>query len=597
MKNTTDKTLFAALPPVTLTLDPLTGLLSRNSFLEQVRIRLDQDAPKDWCIATIDLEHFKLFNDWYGQEAGDRLLQNIADYLKRIQDCYHYTVGYFGNDDFFLFLPNDSGLIRLVFQTVCDYVQSQEQMEGFLPIVGVYPITDSELSVGTMCNYAQIAASTLKGKFSQRICYFEAAMVKSLEKKQRVLHEINNGIPNGEFVFYLQPKCDSRTRKIISMEALVRWIHPKRGLVPPNEFIPILEKSGLITRLDMYIWNSVCQTLRRWQDEHKPIVPISINISIIDIENIDVPRYLSSLTEQYHLDPKYLMAEITETAFAENNATVKQTIDRLHKKGFTVLMDDFGSGYSSLNMLKDANIDILKLDMKFVDMNEENHNKGIQIMDSVINMAHRLNLLIVAEGVETSAQVSMLQSMNCLCVQGYYFYRPMPITDAEQLLSQTPTEDYHELRTSFAQQHNCEEYLVSYETLPSVSESITHILEENTLELARLNVITGEYVTIKKNPFLTDDAAGTVQSIRDYSHRLVDQGLIHPDDVEDYLLFMQPEHLQHLLLHKQTAVFYTVRRKVDGLYVRILIEFITGLVCSENNPYVVVVRRVADDSN
>lgn len=207
MKNTTDKTLSAALPPVTLTLDPLTGLLSRNSFLEQVRIRLDQDAPKDWCIATIDLEHFKLFNDWYGQEAGDRLLQNIADYLKRIQDCYHYTVGYFGNDDFFLFLPNDSGLIRLVFQTVCDYVQSQEQMEGFLPIVGVYPITDSELSVGTMCNYAQIAASTLKGKFSQRICYFEAAMVKSLEKKQRVLHEINNGIPNGEFVFYLQPNA------------------------------------------------------------------------------------------------------------------------------------------------------------------------------------------------------------------------------------------------------------------------------------------------------------------------------------------------------------------------------------------------------
>ena len=291
------------------------------------------------------------------------------------------------------------------------------------------------------------------------------------------------------------------------------------------------------------------------------------------------------------------MAEITETAFAENNAAVKQTIDRLHKKGFTVLMDDFGSGYSSLNMLKDANIDILKLDMKFVEMNEENHNKGIQIMDSVISMAHRLNLLIVAEGVETSAQVSMLQSMNCLCVQGYYFYRPMPITDAEQLLSQTPTEDYHELRTSFAQQHNCEEYLVSYETLPSVSESITHILEENTLELARFNVITGEYVTIKKNPFLTDDAAGTVQNIHDYSHRLVDQGLIHPDDAEDYLLFMQPEHLQHLLLHKQTAVFYTVRRKVDGLYVRILIEFITGLACSENNPYVAVVRRVADDSD
>ena len=596
MKTTTDKTYSAAPASVTPSLDPLTGLLSRNSFLEQVRIRLDQESPNDWCIATIDLEHFKLFNDWYGQEAGDRLLKNIADYLKRIQDCYHYTAGYFGNDDFFLFLPNDSGLVRLIFQTVCDYIQNQEQMEGFLPIVGVYPITDQTRSVSTMCNYAQIAASTLKGKFSQRICYFESSMVESLEKKQRVLHEINGGIQNGEFVFYLQPKCDSRTGKIISMEALVRWIHPQRGLVPPNEFIPILEKSGLITRLDMYIWNSVCQTLHRWQEEHKPVVPISINVSIIDIENIDVPRYLSSLLDQYRLDAKLLMVEITETAFAENNAAVKRTIDRLHQAGFTVLMDDFGSGYSSLNMLKDANIDILKLDMKFVEMNEENHNKGIQIMDSVINMAHRLNLLIVAEGVETSEQVSMLQSMNCLCVQGYYFYKPMPVAEAEALLSKTPTEDYHELRINFVQQHHCEEYLVDYETIPSVSESITHILEENTLELARFNVINGEYVTVKKSPSLTDDAAGTVQNIRDYSHRLVDQGLIHPDDVEGYLLFMQPEHLQHLLLHKQTTISYVVRRKVDGLYVRILIEFITGLACSESNPYVVVVRRIADDS-
>lgn len=592
MKNTTDIITSAAPASVTPALDPLTGLFSRNSFFEQVHIRLEQAPPENWCVAAIDLEHFKLFNDWYGQDAGDRLLKNIADYLKRVEECYHYIAGYFGNDDFFLFLPNDHGLIRLIFQTICDYIQNKEQMEGFLPIVGVYPITDPRTPVSTMCNYAQIAASTLKGKFSQRICFFESSMVESLEKKQRVLHEINSGIQNGEFVFYLQPKCDSRTGKITSMEALVRWIHPKRGLVPPNEFIPILEKSGLITRLDMYIWNSVCQTLRKWLDEGKPVAPISINISIIDIENIDVPRYLASLLEQYHLEPHLLMTEITETAFAENNASVKRTIDRLHQKGFTVLMDDFGSGYSSLNMLKDANIDILKLDMKFVEMNEENRSKGIQIMDSIVSMAHRLNLLIVAEGVETIEQVRMLQSMNCLCVQGYYFYRPMPVAEAEQLLLKTPTEDYHELRINFVRNHHCEEYLVNYETMPSVSESVSHILEENTLEVARLNALNGEYVTISKSPYLTDDQAGTVQNIRDYSQRLVEEGLIHPDDTEKYLLFMRLEHLQELLFHKQTTVFYQVRRKCSGRYAQILIEFITGHTCSESSPYVVVVRRL-----
>ena len=392
MKNTTDKTLSAALPPVTLTLDPLTGLLSRNSFLEQVRIRLDQDAPKDWCIATIDLEHFKLFNDWYGQEAGDRLLQNIADYLKRIQDCYHYTVGYFGNDDFFLFLPNDSRLIRLVFQTVCDYVQSQEQMEGFLPIVGVYPITDSELSVGTMCNYAQIAASTLKGKFSQRICYFEAAMVKSLEKKQRVLHEINNGIPNGEFVFYLQPKCDSRTRKIISMEALVRWIHPEAGIISPADFIPLFERNGKICKLDLYMFEEVCGLMSRWIREGRTVTGISVNLSRYHLKRAgsDVWKSYQEVKERYGIPDGVIELELTETVFLEDNqlSFVKNILDHFRACGFTVSLDDFGFAYSSLSLLKDFQVDILKLDREFF-VNENEKSRKI-VEKQLFRLAHSL---------------------------------------------------------------------------------------------------------------------------------------------------------------------------------------------------------------
>lgn len=261
---------------------------------------------------------------------------------------------------------------------------------------------------------------------------FTPAMLSRLKKQRQLLSELEHALKNHEFCFFLQPKCNSMTRAIVGMEALVRWNHPTRGCVPPSEFMPLLESTGLVTQLDQYIWESVCKTLHKWQESGSNLVPVSVNVSVVDIVNLDVPQIFSNLVEKYQLEPKLLLAEITETMLAENASLVENTIQGLHRKGFSVMMDDFGSGYSSLNMLKDTNVDAIKLDMKLIDMNQQNRSKGVQIVESVVDMAHRLNLPIIAEGVETPEQVSMLQAADCLYTQGYYFYKPGAGSDAEE---------------------------------------------------------------------------------------------------------------------------------------------------------------------
>ena len=315
-------------------LEPLSGLYIRKRFLNEVRTFLDQKHPQGWCIVAIDIENFKLFNDWYGQDSGDYLLLEIAAYLRNLHQEDNYITGHFSADDFFICMPDDGHKLRHIYATIYHYIDKLEQDDSFLPSIGVYRIEDESLNVSTMCNNAQIAASSVVGKIGNRICYFESGMAKKIELKQRILRDARHGLENHEFIFYLQPKCNMATGELVSMEALARWQKSDGTFVSPEEFIPLFESSGFITRFDMYIWKSVCKTLAAWQDKGYKLVPISINVSMIDITNIDVPQYLSMLTEQYHISPEYLPVEITESVFAESNTIVKNTITRFHKKGF-----------------------------------------------------------------------------------------------------------------------------------------------------------------------------------------------------------------------------------------------------------------------
>lgn len=226
------------------------------------------------------------------------------------------------------------------------------------------------------------------------------------------LDDINQAFDNNEFCFYLQPKCNAETGAIVGAEALVRWNHPEYGLVSPGEFIPLLERESMVTRFDLFIWRSVCEMLSRWDGEGRNLVPVSVNVSMTDIEAIDVARVLGDLLDRFSIDARLLQVEITESAIAHNMDVVEETIRDLHARGIAVLMDDFGSAYSSLNMLKDINVDAIKLDMKFVDLNADNAAKGLKIIESVIDMAYQLRLSIIAEGAQTAEQVSKCVSWD-----------------------------------------------------------------------------------------------------------------------------------------------------------------------------------------
>ena len=420
----------------------LTAIARKEDFLQHLQDFLDTHKTEKWCVAAIDVEHFRLYNELYGTAQGNTLLNTLASHLLDYQKTSGRPVGYWGNDDFFLCLPDDRVQQQDIVITLQTCVNPNHQDVTFFLALGLCPVSEHpEADAAALCNYAQIAVMNPDHSGSG-IHRFAPAMLDSLKAQQQLLSELEHALDNHEFTFFLQPKCNSMTRAIVGMEALVRWNHPTRGCVQPSEFMPLLENTGLITRLDQYIWEAVCQTLQKWQASGSNLVPVSVNVSVVDIVNLDVPQIFSDLVEKYQLEPKLLLAEITETMLAENSSVVENAIQGLHRKGFSVMMDDFGSGYSSLNMLKDTNVDAIKLDMKLIDMNQQNHSKGVQIVESVINMAHRLNLPIIAEGVETPEQVSMLQAADCLYTQGYYFFKPMPIENAEKLLAQPNNADY-----------------------------------------------------------------------------------------------------------------------------------------------------------
>lgn len=401
------------------------------------------------------------------------------------------------------------------------------------------------------------------------------------------LDDINQAFDNNEFCFYLQPKCNAETGAIVGAEALVRWNHPEYGLVSPGEFIPLLERESMVTRFDLFIWRSVCEMLSRWDGEGRNLVPVSVNVSMTDIEAIDVARVLGDLLDRFSIDARLLQVEITESAIAHNMDVVEETIRDLHARGIAVLMDDFGSAYSSLNMLKDINVDAIKLDMKFVDLNADNAAKGLKIIESVIDMAYQLRLLIIAEGAQTAEQVSKLRELGCMYIQGYYFYRPLTVGKMEDLLEHRP-DDQHFWNISKDLMHR--DYRMStngrsmFES-SSLSAHIFEILNKGVAELSRLNLITGEYRTIKRDPKLPDVYA---DDFHDYCHALVSKRIIHPDDAGEFLKHTRLSDLRDQLFSKKKSEFTYFRSEVEAKTSVIAFGMLVPPDCSEANPWAVV---------
>lgn len=397
--------------------------------------------------------------------------------------------------------------------------------------------------------------------------------------------EIDRAFDNNEFCFYLQPKCNVATGAIVGAEALVRWNHPKYGVVSPGRFVPMLEQAGQISRLDVFVWRSVVRMLARWEREGRNLVPISVNVSMVDIDQMDVADTLTGLLNEYDVDARLLQAEITESAVARNLSKVESTIRKLHADNIAVLMDDFGSAYSSLNMLKDINVDVIKLDMKFIDLDEDNASKGLKIVESVVNMARKLRLLVIAEGAQTKQQVDQLLSVGCRYIQGYYFHEPLPVGRMEKLLAERP-DDRHFWDMSNDFMHGS--YVpVNGRTMletSALAASTFEILANGVAELSRLNVKTGEYRAVKRDGILPTPETDDFET---YVRTLIAERVAHPDDADRFRADMDLASLRSLLFSQKSA-FGVYRSEVLARTGMISFAVIPSRECSESDPWAVV---------
>lgn len=567
------------------------GLMTRESFLSCVQKRFQEGTDGKTCIVSVDIEHLKLLNNWFGQQMGDRVLGRFASTLLKLEKDNGYLVGRFGSDDFFLFMPDEDAQIRQVYENVCAAISEVCPQANFRPVVGVCAAEKGETDAAMLCNNAQIAADAARGKEEERVRRFDHTMMHNIHRKQRLIADMKKALQDEGFTYFLQPKCNSVTGKIIGMEALARWEHPEIGSVSPAEFVPLMEQSGMITWLDRFVWEGACRTLHDWSAEGHKVVPISVNVSRQDFDAIDVPENFHQLVSRYSLDPRLIRVEITETMFAENMEEINQAVERLHQYGFTVLMDDFGSGYSSLNMLKDTNVDVLKLDMKFIKMNKGNREKGVQIVDSIVDMAHKLRIAIIAEGVENQEQIDMLRSMGCIYVQGYYFYKPLPVEEVCRLFDKMDIDDY--ACTDLRRKNTAESGMILRDI--KTERDALSILGESALVLAGMNLDTGEMQIAKAEVPFPKNTENIPIHFALFNNLLIAQDLIHPEDQAEYLRITALSHLREAFFGGQKQIYLSYRRKrEDGQYRRVGLILVAGKQCDPEHARIAIVMRDID---
>ena len=414
-------------------IDSLTGLYRPSEFMRRANAFLATVQGGAWCIATVDMGHMRLFNEWHGQAEGDRVLADVGSVLKGIENAGLGVAGYWGQDDFCILVPFEHDTVHRIYARVREAVAKHDDGVGFWPSMGVYPINPhEEITIDAQAK-AMFANRRAKNDFKDRIAVFSPEEYKHEVAFHHTLTEFQYALSNDRITYYLQPQVDMETGKVIGAEALTRWIDKDGSLIPPATFIPALEESGFVVTLDKYIWQGVASWLRKRLDQGLPVVPISLNVSRVDILTCDVAEHMGALAAQYSLPPELMRIEITETAYTGESEAVDRLTAELHNRGFSTYMDDFGTGQSTLAMLKNVNVDVIKLDRTFVPAGKADE-RSTQIVSSMLGMAQSLHLPVVVEGIETEAQAQLLRQMGARYAQGFLYYRPMPAADFEELL-------------------------------------------------------------------------------------------------------------------------------------------------------------------
>jgi diguanylate cyclase (GGDEF)-like protein len=423
--------------------DKLTGLWNRDYFFEMVEKVLGDNPDTTFLMVASDITQFKLFKEILGIRTGNELLLSISEAYRRVRKA-NWVFSRFEEDRFALLLPK-ADYNEKRFLDFCHKVFEQSHFSLEVHnILGVYEIVNPRLKPEFMYSRAYLALESIRGNVQKEVAYYDEKIRARRLAERLTVDELEHALKDEEFVIYIQPQINSKNNQVVGGETLVRWISPKRGMVPPSEFVPMFEKNGMITKMDYHVWELACRQLAKWKAEGKEERSLSINISAKNFYLSDLYERITGLVERYGVDPQRLKLEITETAFVLDVKKQMALVKRLQQYGFLVEMDDFGSGYSSLNSLKDISVDILKLDMKFFEASED-PRRSEKIIASMVGLANSLAIPVIAEGVEKKEQIDYLDQVGCHMVQGYYYSRPMPVEDYEIFMQTHENGDIREL--------------------------------------------------------------------------------------------------------------------------------------------------------
>ena len=418
--------------------DSITGLPSVEKFRIDVEPILESNEKEKFYAIALDVDKFKVINDMYGYDHGDKVIAYIGHVCKEWLATGDYITR-LSADNFMIFKKTNDihdvyEYLNRIFERVSKDIAQRDAHFRLILKAGIYRIHKEDCILSHVLDKASLAKNNMKKSHESSYNEYSEEMRQRNIEDKIVENDMEEALNSRQFKIYLQPQIDLLTKKIVSAEALVRWFHPEKGMIPPFQFIPVFENNGFITRLDLYVWEEAIKTIAEWKKQSKIAVPIAINLSRIDIEREGIIEALCDLMRKYNLDSEWIKTELTESIYLEDEKTILEQMGKLKKFGFKIAVDDFGSGYSSLHLLKSMPVDILKIDKSFLDISPDMQYREEILIRDVVEMGKNLGLQIIMEGVETVEQSDFLEAIGCDVVQGYYYGKPMPVEEFEEAL-------------------------------------------------------------------------------------------------------------------------------------------------------------------
>ena len=411
--------------------DALTGLYNKEYLFRKIEKRLRKRELNGYYVAFIDIRNFKIVNDVFGRDFGDYALKEVANWIKGYSDssCIY---GRLGGDTFGSCLPKELVNQELIEKDLTNFIIKRNDTIYHLEMnIGFCDITDQDEDVSILFDRARLALAPIRDEYKIHVALYDSRMKEKVRYDQEIISHLSTAIKEDQILPYLQPIAD-RNGRIVGAEALARWIHPVQGFMSPADFIPLFEKNGMIVDVDKHIWRFVCRILSEWKEKY-PDLFISVNISPKDFYLTDVLADIEQMVKDYEIDPSKLRIEVTESSMMNDTEGRMKILQEFRDRGFIVEMDDFGSGFSSLNMLKDMPVDVVKIDMRFLGRSTDDQKANI-IVKNVIKLTEDLGIQSLTEGVETIDQFNMLSDMGCHLFQGYYFSKPVPRAEFEKTI-------------------------------------------------------------------------------------------------------------------------------------------------------------------